>query len=196
MSHRPLRLLTVCSHNRTRSVMMAALLDSMLTDRVGSGAVVVRSSGFGPAGVPPIDDAVDAMARRGLDVSGHLSRDTTLALVDGADVIVTAERDHVVRVAALSPRAFPKAMTLPELIERSAGVEAPTHGVAQWVQAMTADRGTQAYLRADVPEIADPTGTAPRVFERAVADIEQQCGHVADLLAIALGSPVDHDPMV
>ena len=33
----PLRILTVCSHNRTRSVMMAALFESMLTERLGAG---------------------------------------------------------------------------------------------------------------------------------------------------------------
>jgi protein-tyrosine-phosphatase len=98
----PLRILTVCTHNRTRSVMMAALLDDLLTDRLGDGAVEISSSGFGPAGLPAIDDAVDAMQRRGPDVSAHRSSTPIVSLVDRADLILTAERKHVVEIAAPS----------------------------------------------------------------------------------------------
>ena len=61
-----LRILTVCSHNRTRSVMSAAMLQSMLTERLGEGAVQIRTSGVGPVDLPPIYEAVDAMRRRGV----------------------------------------------------------------------------------------------------------------------------------
>jgi protein-tyrosine phosphatase len=183
---RPPRILTVCSHNRTRSVMMAALLRSMLTERLGAGAVQIRSSGFGPVDLPAIDDAVDALRRRGLDVSAHRSSSTTASLVDGADLILTAERDHVVKIAALSPKAFRRALTLPEFLAAAAGGGA--HDVAgsgdgprlrSWVESLTEDRGAGAYLRNPIPEIADPTGSPPRAFEAAVVAIEQQCREVA-----------------
>ena len=178
-----LRILTVCSHNRTRSVMMAALLESMLTERLGR--VIVRSSGFGPVGIPAIDDAVDAMKRRGLDVSPHRSASTTLALVDGADVIITAEREHVVKIAALSPSAFARTMTLPELLSRAGDVPRAPHGagVRAWVESLTAPRTAGAYLREPVVEVADPTGLLPRAFEAAVVNIERQCGEASALLA-------------
>jgi protein-tyrosine-phosphatase len=179
----PLRILTVCSHNRTRSVMMAALFESMLTERLGR--VVVRSSGFGPEGLPAIDDAVAAMKRRGLDVSQHRSGSTTLALVNGADVIITAERDHVVKVAALSPSAFARAMTLPELLARAGDVPiAPDGaGVRAWAESLTAGRTAGSYLREPVAEVADPTGSMPRAFEAAVVGIERQCAEASTLLA-------------
>ena len=182
-----LRVLTVCTHNRTRSVMMAALLESMLTDRLGAGQVAVRSSGFGPEGIAAIDDAVEAMERRGLDVSGHRSRATTVALVDGADVIVTAERDHVVKVAALSRAGFARAMTLPELLARAA--DAPgsieIEGVRAWVESLTAERTAGIYLREPIGEVADPTGSPSRAFEAAVVEIERQCSEASVLLARA-----------
>lgn len=184
----PLRILTVCSHNRTRSVMMAALFESMLTERLGR--VIVRSSGFGPVGLPAIDDAVAAMKRRGLDVSQHRSASTTLELVDGADVIITAERAHVVKIAALSAPAFRRAMTLPELLARAADVplEPDGTGVRAWVESVAAARTAGAYLREPVAEVADPTGSMPRTFEAAVVGIEHQCAEVSALLArIALG---------
>lgn len=177
----PLRILTVCSHNRTRSVMMAALLESMLAEQLDEqrGGAVVRSSGFGPEGIPAIDDAVEAMRRRGLDVTEHRSRSTTPALVDGADLILTAERAHVVKIAALSGDALARAMTLPEFLTRAGdGADARDGDVRAWVESLTADRSAGVYLREPVPEVADPTGSMPRAFEAAAAAIEQQCGEV------------------
>jgi protein-tyrosine-phosphatase len=69
-----LKILTVCTHNRTRSVMSIAMLQAGFDQRLGSGRAVERSLGFGPKDVPAISVAVDAMQRRGLDVPGHRSR--------------------------------------------------------------------------------------------------------------------------
>jgi protein-tyrosine-phosphatase len=189
---RSLRILTVCSHNRTRSVMSAAMLQSMLTERLGEGAVQIRTSGFGPIDLPPIDDAVAAMRRRGLDVSAHRSSATTVLLVDGADLILTAERDHVVKIAALSPDAFRRAMTLPEFLVYAAdalddpgGAIGETGGdaIRRWAEQLTASRSAVGYLRDRVPEVADPTGSPPKAFEAAVVAIEQQCREAAMRLA-------------
>ncbi len=188
---RPTRLLTVCTYNRTRSVMMAALLGRALDDRLGAGAVEIGSTGFVQAGVPPIDAAVEAMARRGLDVSTHLSSVASQPSVDVADLILTAERDHVVRVAALSPPAFRRAVTLPELLDRVTDPSVPAAptdvpDMRAWVQALTAGRTAQGFLRQPVPEVADPTGASSREFERAVAELEAQCNEAADAIARAI----------
>jgi protein-tyrosine phosphatase len=165
--------------------MMAAMLESMLRERLGDDAARVRSSGFGPVGLPAIDDAVDAMRRRDLDVSAHRSSSTTAPLVDGADLILTAERDHVVKIAALSPSAFRRAMTLPEFLDLAAADRAvPGADVRSWVESLTQQRTAGGYLREPIPEIADPTGSAPRVFESAVVVLAQQCREVAALLAL------------
>ena len=172
--------------------MMAAMLSTMLTERVGDGAVQIRSSGFGPVDLPAIDDAVDAMRRRGLDVSGHRSSTTTVSLVDGADLILTAERDHVVKIAALSPDAFRRALTLPEFLAAAAGDGGPNAAadLRSWVQSLTEERTAGAYLRAAVPEVADPTGSLHRAFEAAVVAIEQQCREVTAHLVIHLTKPL------
>lgn len=163
--------------------MIEAMLTSMLRERLGEDGVEVRSSGFGPVGLPPIDEAVDAMRRRGLDVSSHRSSATTRELVERADVILTAERQHVVKIAALSPDAFRQAMTLPEFLAAAASSGSDeTDGVRPWVRSLTEHRTASAYLREPVPEVADPTGSPTRVFEAAVVTIEQQCREVAALL--------------
>ena len=163
--------------------MIEAMLDSMLRERLGEGSVEVYSSGFGPVGLPPIDEAVEAMRRRGLDVSSHRSSATTRDLVDSADVILTAERQHVVKIAALSPAAFRQAMTLPEFLAAAASSASDqVDGVRSWVRSLTEPRTASAYLRDSVPEVADPTGSASRVFEAAVVSIEHQCREAAALL--------------
>jgi protein-tyrosine-phosphatase len=185
----PARILTVCTHNRTRSVMMAAFLQAQLDERLGAGTVAVGSSGFASEGWPPIDDAVTAMSRRGIDVSAHRSRLTTPDLVETADLIITAERDHVVRVASLSTAAFTRTMTLPEALARSAdrSGRAAGGGIVPWAVSLTSGRTAAAYLREPVREVADPTGTSARVFEQAVAEIERQCGELSLLVVAALG---------
>ena len=188
---RPLRILTVCSHNRTRSVMMAALLDSMLTERLGDGAVRIRSSGFGPVDLPPIEDAVDAMARRGLDVSAHRSSTTTAALVDGADLVLTAERAHVVKIAAMSPEGVRRAMTLPEFLDAAAVSGRDDADVESWVRSLTVERTAGEYLRGAIGEIPDPTGSPPRAFEAAVVVLEQQCREAAGWVADRAEGPGD-----
>jgi sulfate adenylyltransferase len=184
----PLRLLTVCTYNRTRSVMMAALLQSQLDELLGPARVAVTSSGFTSEGWPAIDQAVTAMARRDLDVTAHVSRRTTVDIVEAADLIVTAERDHVVRVAALSPAAFSRAMTLPEALARAADRPSAAGGdLRVWAESLTAGRTATRYLREPVPEVADPTGSTGRSFEAAVVEIERQCTELSALVAEAVG---------
>jgi protein-tyrosine-phosphatase len=168
--------------------MIEAMLDSMLRERLGEGSVDVHSSGFGPVGLPPIDEAVEAMRRRGLDISRHRSTATTRELVERADVILTAERQHVVKIAALSPDAFRQAMTLPEFLAAAASsASGGADGVRSWIRSLTEQRTASAYLREAVPEVADPTGSVSRVFEAAVVTIEQQCREVAASLVSAVG---------
>jgi protein-tyrosine phosphatase len=189
-TYHPLRILTVCTHNRTRSVMTAAMLDAMSTERLGGGAVEIVSSGFGPPDLRAIDDAVDAMKRRGLDVSAHRSSTTTAALVDRADLILTAERDHVVKIAALSPDAFRRSMTLPEFLAAAAAAGPGSDtDLRSWVESLTEQRTAGAYLRANVPEVVDPTGSPRRAFEAAVVELEQQCREVVAYLAMRSVGP-------
>lgn len=175
----PLKVLTVCTHNRTRSVMTAAMLQSALDHGLGGGAALVRSAGFGPPDMPPIDDAVSAMDKRGLDVSGHRSRRVTAEIVAGADLVLAAERDHVVQIATMERSVFARTMTLPEFLELASAAPRGTGGLAEWAGSLTADRTPGDYLRADVPEIFDPTGSAPRIFDASVQEMEGWCNEAA-----------------
>lgn len=157
---RAVRVLVVCAHNRTRSVMAGALLQSYLGD-----GFEVETAGFGPSGLPAMPEAVELLAERGLDVSGHRSTTLTPALVGRADVVLTAEKSQVLAVVADLGGDFDRTFTLPEYLEVHS--ERP--------------RGA-AYLRHGVPEIADPTGRSEQVWFASFGQIDDCCRGVAAAL--------------
>lgn len=187
----PLKILTVCTHNRTRSVMSMAMIQDGLDRRVGEGRAVVRSLGFGPEGVAAIDDAVRAMEKRGLDVTGHRSRKVTASKVEAADMILTAERDHVVKIAAQSPSAYRRTFTLPEFLVRAASDPvADDRSLATWMTDLSSDRSPGDYLQSDAHDVWDPTGSSRRRFAEQVDHIAAMCDEVVDLLVRSFdGSP-------
>lgn len=180
----PLRIVTVCSHNRTRSVMTMAMLQRMLDERLGAGAAVVTSLGFGPEGLASIRDAVDAMARRDLDTSGHRSRKVTKENIEPADLVLTAERDHVIKIASISRDAYRRSMTLPEFLQlASLDDPIPGESLRDWAAELTAQRVPRDYISGGVEEIADPTGSARRAFEQSVVGMEYMCERATAFIA-------------
>ena len=184
MPPEPLKILTVCTHNRTRSVMSMAMLQAGLDERLGAGRARVRSLGFGPEGLPAVPDAVEAMRRRGLDVSEHRSRRVTARGLDAADLILASEVDHVVKIASESPPAYRRAFTLPEFCDRVAtDPYAEGRTLFEWATDLSEGRRAADYLGGDVPEVADPTGAARREFEAATAGIEALCDTVISVVS-------------
>jgi len=109
----------------------------------------------------------------------------TPILLAEADVILTAERDHVVKIAGLAPSTFPITTTLPEFLQLAVGNPfLSPDDFSRWVRSLTADRTAGQYLRTDVEEIADPTGSPPRIFEAAVVTLERNCSEAAVYLAL------------
>jgi protein-tyrosine-phosphatase len=109
-------VLCVCSYNRTRSVLMEALLRSHLADLDVAAHVcsagVRGSGGFVSTGV------MTHLATLGLrcdPLAGTLLREAHIA---SADLVITAEHEHVVEIAARWPDAFRRTFTLPELLGR------------------------------------------------------------------------------
>lgn len=180
-----LRILTVCSFNRARSVAMAGHLRHYL--RATSVDAHIVGAGFGPSGEPPLPAVTAALAHVGIDVAGYRSRTIDATMLAGADLIITAERIHVVRVCDDHREFFPRAFTLPELVLHAESV-GPRQGapMAEWLQHLGAQRTPSDFLIAagakSVPEIADPTGLAEVAVGAAVADIGEWCRRLAMLL--------------
>jgi protein-tyrosine phosphatase len=176
-----LRILTVCSFNRVRSVAMAGHLRTQLRTRHTDAHVV--GAGFGPPGEPPLPEVTAALAHVGIDVAGYRSRTVDRPTVAGADLIVTAERLHVVRLSEDDGEVFARTFTLPELVTLGEAV-GPRGGAPldEWLRAVGSDRTPASFLASNVQEIADPTGLAAVTVAAAVADIGDWCRRLAVLL--------------
>jgi len=97
--------------------------------------------------------------------------------------MLTAERDHLIRIASIDAAAYRHALTLPEFIGAASRSVADRAGFASWLQALTGSRTSLAYLRDRIEEVDDPTGLPARAFEAAAVDIEVQCSMAAAIIA-------------
>ena len=151
---------------------------------------MVRSLGCGPEGEPPIPDAVAAMQRRGLDVSAHRSRKVKATRVRPADLILTAERDHVIKLSAEAPDAGRRAFTFPEFVRLAAAKPFAGGDLREWAETLSVERSATDYLAGgNHDDVWDPTGSAPRRFRSAVDDMALLCRQVA----VAITPPTGDD---
>lgn len=133
-------------------------------------------------------ETIGLLAVRGIDVSAHRSRLINDPSVSDADLIITAEHQHVLDIAGRATEVFSKTYTLPEFVGRAEPV-GPRRGRSfeTWLADVGADRPTALeYLDAidsgAIPEIADPTGHATKVWTSALAQIEDLTQRLALLL--------------
>lgn len=83
-------LLVVCTGNICRSPMAAALLAERA--RVNHREMDIASAGIAAlVGYPPPREAIELMAKRGLDISGHRARQITAELARAYDMILVME---------------------------------------------------------------------------------------------------------
>jgi protein-tyrosine-phosphatase len=168
-----LQVLAVCTHNRTRSVLIGALLAEHL-EAVGVAANV-QSAGTAARGQLTMERAARLLADRGIDVIEHRSRMLEPEVVLAADLIVTAEQQHVVTIAGRWPGLFRCTFTLPELVCRAEAI-GPRDGrpIAEWLLDVGHGRLTAFdYLDStSIPEVSDPTGQSPAVWDQSFARID------------------------
>uniref|UniRef100_UPI00058D272B arsenate reductase/protein-tyrosine-phosphatase family protein n=1 Tax=Ilumatobacter nonamiensis TaxID=467093 RepID=UPI00058D272B len=176
-----IQILCVCTHNRTRSVMMAALLGGHL-EAVGINASVT-SAGLHRDANPATDGAIRQMALRGYDVRWHVGHRINRDDVEDTDLILTAEVLHVAEIAGIWHDTFERAFTLPEFVantdESPQGLTLP--GL---LERINVGRPTALdYLDARIGELHDPTGEGPAQWEASVERIDDLTGRVAAKLA-------------
>jgi protein-tyrosine phosphatase len=178
---RPWRFLVVCTFNQVRSVAMQAHLSAALAGRHLPSKVM--SGGFARPGMPPLPTAVAALAADGLDVAAHHSHSISARTVHGADLILTAERLHVMRLCEREPSAFHRTFTLPEFVARAEAV-GPRGGqsLQQWVATVATGRTPASFVAEQVPEVADPAGMPQAAVTAALGDIGELCRRLVGLL--------------
>lgn len=177
----PLRLLVVCTHNRVRSVMAEAFVRRAVAVR-GIDAVV-SGAGFSAEGLPPVQGTIAALRRHQIELGEYRSTRIDARLVDQADLVLTAERMHVVRIAEDHPHLFGHSFTLPEFV-LAAEASGPRGQVefGDWIATVGTGRTRATFLRGEAPEITDPIGQSDAAFIATAAEIDNLSQRLVALL--------------
>lgn len=110
------RILVVCTGNICRSPMARALLERELARRGLDAQVAVESAGtYAVEGEPASAGSVEAMRRRGIDISSHRGRQVDRNLVREADIILVMEERHRRILYMNWLEALPKIFLLSEM---------------------------------------------------------------------------------
>ncbi len=97
------------------------------------GDVTVASAGSRGSDGRAADPVTATVASEfGLDLSAHQSQPLTAEVIDGADLILVAEMDHLLAVIDKRPQAFAKTFLLLELAS-VAGPRLPAESLHEWV---------------------------------------------------------------
>ena len=97
-------ILFVCTANQCRSPMAEGLMRRKLEREGRAGEIRAASAGVDALdGCRATENSIQAMAARGIDISGHRSRATTDRILQDAALILTMERAHANVLQALFP---------------------------------------------------------------------------------------------
>ncbi len=111
------RVLLICTGNLCRSPMAQGLARHMLAEREGCDPALLERHGIGvssagtgaPSGIPPSDNAVETMRKRGIDIGDHRSRPMTVDALLAADYIWVMTRGHLESVRRVAPEVADRA---------------------------------------------------------------------------------------
>ena len=118
-------VLFVCTGNSCRSPIAEGLFKKHIAEKLGcpidrlveKGYTVTSAGTLGIVGFPASDEAVEACAAKGVDISGHRSRALTTHLIEQSDFIFAMTRGHRDAVVEMSPGAANKCSLLDDGID-------------------------------------------------------------------------------
>jgi protein-tyrosine phosphatase len=162
------------------------MAEALLQGRLASIGVdaVVTSAGELPAGAPASAGSVRAMALRGVDLDGHVSRTVTPDLVASADLVLAMSRRHLRNAVALRPDAFSRTFTLKELVRRGEelGARAPGQPLRAWLAEVHGDRTPSSLLRDDpADDVDDPIGGPDHLYEATADELADLIDRLVDV---------------
>jgi len=154
----PLNLLFVCTANICRSSFAETYAHHLLGD---DPSVTVSSAGTHGREDEPIDHTIgQTLVDRGVDASAFRSRRLTPAMVEAADLVLTAERSHRRFVLDDHPGAFRKTFTLGQFARLLDELPEDLRGHALLRQAARNARSAQSE-----DDVADPFRRGAEVAE-------------------------------
>ena len=159
-------LLFVCSGNRFRSPLAAALVRRLT---LGLPVEVASAGTLELDGAPPLAEARTVGAGWGLDLSGHRSRVVTPERVAGTDLVLGFEQMHVRHAVVDGAADRGRVFTLGEFVRLLDDLREPVGGATLVERArlrVAAAQGARvgALGRLDIDELADPFGRSRKVY--------------------------------
>ncbi len=169
-------VLVVCTGNVCRS----PYIEGRLRAAIGGGGVEVSSAGTRALVNRPMDPGSRAqLAAVGGSGEGFRARQLTSELVEEADLILAAAREHRSAAARTHPSALRKAVTLRDLADLLEGITSadirargePGSWVTQVLSAALARRAIVP-ARQEQIDIFDPIGQPQSGFRRMAAEVD------------------------
>jgi len=197
------RVLIVCTGNICRSPFIERLLQHQLDERRGGSdrEIIVSSAGTGALSGSAMDaQAAAQLVARGGDPSGFRARDLTPAIIDEADLVLTATRAHRGKVALMSPKALRRVFTFRDFADLVAGTDGsrstvtsrtdlpvaqrdPVGRVRQVTAQAAASRGLRPPLAPVLADVIDPYRRSDEVFATMAQQVVESMPAVVAALA-------------
>jgi protein-tyrosine phosphatase len=177
----------VCTGNICRSPLMERLMLARLHGRLGPAEAArfdISSAGTSAmVGSAMAPEATDTLVALGGDPSGFAGRSLLPEMLDAADLVLTATRQHRGLAVTQRPRAAARTLTAREFARLLAPVSpadindrAPSDDPVQRMRAIAAaafaNRGLVPVIEPADDDIADPYGRARASYQRAAAEID------------------------
>jgi protein-tyrosine phosphatase len=175
-------ILVVCTGNICRSPMTQALLERHLRERgldipVSSAGILGWNEG------PAVDEAVAALAERGIELNGHVSRRIDGDLIREAELVLTMTSDHAEAVRLRAPDVPERVFVLGEFVRLAESVGSRGEQMlADWVRQVDAQRPAARRRAAPKDEIPDPLGEPAEVYRILAVRLDEAARRIAALL--------------
>ncbi|MGW5242036.1 arsenate reductase/protein-tyrosine-phosphatase family protein [Monashia sp. NPDC004114] len=177
------RIMVVCTGNVCRSPYIERRLAQLLADT----DVLIESAGTRAlVGQDMQEGSHEALESVGADASGFISRQLTHAMLDDADLVITATQRHRRDVVSLNPRTLRRTFSLGELADLLRTAELAPDGDEPWAttvaEAARQQRGQSPALPAGESDITDPYGRGAEAYALMTREVETYLLVVASAL--------------